>query len=78
MLPLHYIYFIYYTVAGFTEVDTFRSNQIRDGVLSREDALRKTKLENKPQWENLKAYLDLINLDFTEIMPVIENMEKLY
>ena len=70
--------FIYYTVAGFTEVDTFRSNQIRDGVLSREDALRKTKLENKPQWENLKAYLDLINLDFTEIMPVIENMEKLY
>ena len=32
--------YIYYTVAGFTEHDTFRSNQIREGDISREEALR--------------------------------------
>ena len=78
-MPLAPLYnFIYYTVAGFTEVDTFRSNQIRDGVLNRQDALTKARAENRPQWDNLKSYLDLINLDFTEIIPVIDNMKKLY
>ena len=28
--------YIYYTIAGFTEHDTFRSNQIREGVISRD------------------------------------------
>ncbi len=32
--------YVYYTVAGFTEHDTFRSNQIREGQLSREEALK--------------------------------------
>ncbi|MEM9601086.1 MAG: hypothetical protein AAF926_08690, partial [Pseudomonadota bacterium] len=31
--------YIYYTVAGFTEFDTFRSNQIREGMITREEAL---------------------------------------
>jgi hypothetical protein len=31
--------YVYYTVAGFTEHDTFRSNQIREGQLSRDQAL---------------------------------------
>lgn len=31
--------YIYYTVAGFTEHDTFRSNQIREGDITREEAL---------------------------------------
>ena len=30
--------YVYYTVAGFTEYDTFRSNQIRDADSSRERA----------------------------------------
>ena len=30
--------YIYYTVAGFTEHDTFRSNQIREGCISRKEA----------------------------------------
>ncbi len=32
--------YIYYTVAGFSEYDTFRSNQIREGALSREEGMR--------------------------------------
>ena len=31
--------YVYYTVAGFTEHDTFRSNQVREGEMTREDAL---------------------------------------
>ena len=31
--------YVYYTVAGFTEHDTFRSNQIREGQMSRERLL---------------------------------------
>lgn len=29
--------YVYYTVAGFTEHDTFRSNQIREGQMTREE-----------------------------------------
>ncbi len=32
--------YAYYTIAGFTEHDTFRSNQVREGDLTREEALR--------------------------------------
>ena len=31
--------YVYYTVAGFTEHDTFRSNQIREGDLTRDEAI---------------------------------------
>ena len=31
--------YIYYKVAGFTEIDTFRSNQVWEGVLTRKEAL---------------------------------------
>jgi len=37
--------YIYYTVAGFSEIDTFRSNQIREGILTREEALKKINIE---------------------------------
>ena len=38
--------YIYYVLAGFTEHDTFRSNQIREGDISREEALRLVADEN--------------------------------
>ena len=56
--------YIYYTMVGFTEFDTFRSNQIREGVISREKALKLIKDENKPRYQSIKWFLDVINLDF--------------
>ena len=56
--------YIYFTLAGFSEHETFRSNQIREGEISREQALKLTKEENKPRYENLKWFLEIINLDF--------------
>lgn len=70
--------YIYYTVAGFTEHDTFRSNQIREGQISREEALVRVKDENQPRYPNIKWYLDAIGMDFTEVVTVINNIPRLY
>ena len=70
--------YIYYTVAGFSEIDTFRSNQIREGVLTREEALLLVNEENKPRYESIKWYLDTINLDFEAVIKRINQIPKLY
>ncbi len=70
--------YIYYTVAGFTENDTFRSNQIREGMISREKALAKINEENKVRYETLRWYLEIIGLDFKEVVQVVNNIPKLY
>jgi hypothetical protein len=70
--------YIYYTVAGFTEHDTFRSNQIREGDMTREEALVLVEDENRPRYPNIKWYLDAIGLDFHKVIPVINAIPKLY
>jgi glucosamine--fructose-6-phosphate aminotransferase (isomerizing) len=69
--------YIYYTVAGFTEHDTFRSNQIREGDISREQALTLVEDENRPRYPNIKWYLDSINMDFESVIRVINRIPKL-
>jgi len=69
--------YIYYTVAGFTEHDTFRSNQIREGDLTREEALEMVLEENRPRYPNIKWYLDTIGMDFKEVISVINSIPKL-
>ena len=68
--------YIYYMVGGFTEFDTFRSNQVREGRLTREEALELVKRDNKPRWDSLKWYCDIINIDFNEAVRVVNNMPK--
>ena len=68
--------YIYYTLAGFSEHDTFRSNQIREGEISREDALELVKQENQPRYENIKWFLDILSLDFESVINRI-NIYKL-
>lgn len=70
--------YIYYTVAGFTEHDTFRSNQIREGDLTREEALEMVMEENTPRYPNIKWYLDAVGLDFKEVISVVNSIPKLY
>jgi len=70
--------YIYYTVAGFTEHDTFRSNQIREGDISRERALELINDENTPRYPNIKWYLDAVGLDFNEVITVINSIPQLY
>ena len=70
--------YVYYTVAGFTEHDTFRSNQIREGQISREEALERVADENQPRYQNLRWYLDTLGMDFKEVIKVVNNIPKLY
>ena len=70
--------YIYYTIAGFTEHDTFRSNQIREGDLNRQEALEMVKEENRPRYPNLKWYLDAIGMDFSAVIKIINSIPKMY
>ena len=70
--------YIYYLVAGFTEHDTFRSNQIREGQISREDALALVEDENKPRYQNIRWYLDALGMNFKDVIQVINNIPRLY
>lgn len=70
--------YIYYTVAGFTEHDTFRSNQIREGQISREKALALVEIENQPRYPNIKWYLDILGFDFKATISIVNGIPKLY
>ncbi|NWJ51481.1 MAG: hypothetical protein HXX14_11515 [Bacteroidetes bacterium] len=70
--------YIYHTVAGFSENDTFRSNQIREGMLTREEAMKLIEEDNLPRYETLRWYLEIIGLDFEEVIKVVNSIPKLY
>jgi hypothetical protein len=70
--------YVYYTVAGFTEHDTFRSNQIREGDMSRERALELVEDENRPRYQNIRWYLDALGMDFQEVIKVVNSIPKLF
>lgn len=70
--------YIYCLVAGFTENDTFRSNQIREGMLTREEALELVYRDNEPRFESMKWYFDVIGLDMRMVLDGVKGMEKLY
>ena len=70
--------YIYYTVAGFTEHDTFRSNQIREGQITRKEALTLVEDENRPRYPNIKWYLDALGMDFENTIQTINAVPRLY
>jgi hypothetical protein len=70
--------YAYYTIAGFTEHDTFRSNQVREGDITRAEALRLVEEENTPRYPNLKWYLDVVGVDFTGAIAAINSAPRLY
>ena len=65
-------------MAGFSEHDTFRSNQIREGALSRDEALKKVREDNKPRFDSIKEYCLQVGLGYDELMGTIARMPKLY
>jgi len=70
--------YIYYNVAGFTENDTFRSNQVREGLISREDALARVRVENRPRFETIHWYLSIIGLkqDMDQVLQTIHRIPR--
>src|SRR5215469_11973460 len=69
--------YIYYNVAGFTENETFRSNQIREGLLTRESAIDLIRTENRPRFESVKWYCDTIGISFEDTIDRIRSIPHL-
>jgi hypothetical protein len=69
--------YIYHRVAGFTEHDTFRSNQIREGGITRDQALELVNKENLPRYENIRWYLDAIDMNFVDVVERINEIPRL-
>ena len=68
----NYIYWIY---AGFTENDFYRSNQIREGQISRQQALEMVLIENQPRFDEIKNYCELIDVDYDFVMDSLKKIE---
>ena len=73
--PSFYNY-IYYTMAGFSEYDTFRSNQLREGTITRSEALCLVEEENSPRYESIQWYCNTIGIDFIDTLKVINAAPK--
>jgi glutamine---fructose-6-phosphate transaminase (isomerizing) len=70
--------FIYWTAAGFTESDTFRAGQVRNGTMTRDEALRIVDEENRPRWASLDWYCRTIGIDLERTLRTIQAMPKHY
>jgi glucosamine--fructose-6-phosphate aminotransferase (isomerizing) len=70
--------YIYYRLAGFTEFDTFKSNQIREGMVDRETAFKGLERSNRVSAEGFVWYCDTINVDPIETLKIINNQKTLY
>ena len=70
--------FIYYTLAGFSEFDNFRSNQICEGILDRESALKLVRKDNSFKYEILKNFSEIIGFNLDDVLSRIVSLQKLY
>ena len=70
--------YIYMTMAGFTEFDIFRSHQIREGKLTREQAYEIIKEENKPRFKSIEWYGQAIDFDMNKAIETINSAPRLY
>jgi hypothetical protein len=70
--------YIYCTVAGFTENDTFRSNQIREGVLTRQEAFEIVADENQARFDSIQWYCNTIGIDMETTLERIQSIPKRY
>jgi glutamine---fructose-6-phosphate transaminase (isomerizing) len=70
--------YIYYTMAGWTEDECMLSNMVREGMLDRDEALRRAYDYSQPRWPSIREYAQLIGFSFEEACQVINSAPKLY
>ncbi len=70
--------YIYLTMAGFTEHDTFRSTQIRQGEITRDEALAMLQRDHMPRYESMQQYATMAGIDLQRALQIIDNAPRLY
>ncbi|MBW2453095.1 MAG: hypothetical protein JRI68_01215, partial [Deltaproteobacteria bacterium] len=73
-----FINHIYVTLAGFSEFDVFRSQQIRAGILTRDEALGLVARDNQPDLSVLHEFAAQVGLNLEEVLVRIEAAPRLY
>ncbi len=70
--------YLYYKMAGFTEFDTFKSNQIREGIIDRETAMASLEKSNRVSPQDFIWYCEAIGIDPVEALKIINRQKTLY
>jgi glucosamine--fructose-6-phosphate aminotransferase (isomerizing) len=70
--------FIYYTIAGFSEYDNFRANQVREGLITRQEALKLAEEDNQLKYDTLKIFSELVGFNLDTVLSKISCIPKLY
>ncbi len=70
--------YIYYRMAGFTEFDTFKSNQIREGMITREEAMKTLDKSNQVSVDGFIWYCNTIGIDPVSTLKIINQQKTLY
>lgn len=66
--------FIYYYHAGFTENDCFRSNQVREGHISRDEALARCRKENQPRFREIEEYCNMVQVRLVDLVNAVRKI----
>jgi len=70
--------YIYQTLAGFTEDEVMLANMVREGHITRDEALRRAHEYGKPRWPSIREYAQLIGFSAEEALQIINAAPKLY
>ena len=70
--------YVYYIAAGFTENDTFRSHQVREGYLPRDEALSLAFRDNQPRFSSMEEYFKDIGVSMEDALSAVQKLPKLY
>ncbi|MBO6948109.1 MAG: hypothetical protein JJ855_09030 [Rhodospirillales bacterium] len=70
--------YIWYTVAGFSEFDNFRAHQVREGLLTRDEALELVAIDNRPRYQTLEYFAHLVGLNLDDVLARINSIPKMY
>jgi glutamine---fructose-6-phosphate transaminase (isomerizing) len=70
--------YIYMTIAGFSEDEVMLSNMIREGVLTRAEALEKAADYARPRWPSLREYAQIVGFNLEEAIQIVNAAKKLY
>lgn len=68
--------YICYSMQGYTENDTLRSVQVREGAITREQALKLVAEQNRPRWGAMMDYFRLLNMTTEEIKFVLNSIPE--
>lgn len=70
--------YIYQTMAGFTEDDVMLANMVREGHLTRDEAMQRMQEFSQPRWPSIREYAQLIGFSLDEVVSAINAAPRLH